>query len=192
MRTWLGLLGRILLAGVWLYAGGAKASDLAASVRAVHAYDILPYGASKVVGAALPFVELALGLLLFAGFATRLAAGVSAGLLVLFIGGISAAWARGLQIDCGCFGGGGALAEGRSPTYFWELLRDAALLAVAGYLLWRPRSRLAVDNFLADNELPAENEEPDEPHDEAPASDEAASQGSRAAREAGPGAGPPA
>ena len=137
-----------MLAGVWLVAGGAKVGDLQASVRAVHAYDILPYAASKVVGATLPFVEIAVGLLLLAGFATRLAAAVSAGLLAVFVGGIASAWARGLRIDCGCFGGGGELAAGQTPTYFWEIARDVALLAAAGYLVYRPLSRLALDNLL--------------------------------------------
>jgi uncharacterized membrane protein YphA (DoxX/SURF4 family) len=153
VTAWLGLLARLVLAGTWLVAGGSKVGDLAESVRAVHAYDILPYGASKAVGVALPFVELALGLLLLLGFATRLAAGVSTGLLALFIAGISAAWARGLRIDCGCFGGGGELAAGESPSYFWEIARDLALLAVAGYLLFRPRSRWAADNaFLIEDD----------------------------------------
>jgi uncharacterized membrane protein YphA (DoxX/SURF4 family) len=143
------LAARLLLAGVWLVAGGTKVGDLQESVRAVHAYDLLPYEVSRVVGAALPFVEIAVGLLLVAGFATRIAASASAVLLVVFIGGISAAWARGLRIDCGCFGGGGALAAGESPSYFWEIARDVGLLAVAVYLVWRPFSRLAVDNLFA-------------------------------------------
>jgi uncharacterized membrane protein YphA (DoxX/SURF4 family) len=142
----------VLLAGVWLVAGSTKVSDLQGSVRAVHAYDLLPYGVSQVVGAVLPFVEMAIGLLLVAGFAIRMAALASSVLLVTFVGGIASAWARGLRIDCGCFGGGGELAAGRSPTYFWEIARDVVLLAVAVYLVWRPVSRLALDNLFATEE----------------------------------------
>ena len=38
--------------------------------------------------------------------------------MVAFIIGISQAWARGLTIDCGCFGGGGAIgaAETQVPA----------------------------------------------------------------------------
>ena len=142
-----------MLAGVFLAAGGAKVGDLAASVRAVHAYDLLPYTASKVVGATLPFVEIAVGLLLLVGFATRLAAAVSAALMLVFVGGIASVWARGLRIDCGCFGGGGELAADRSPSYGWEIARDVALLAMAGYLLFRPAGRFALDNaFIPEEE----------------------------------------
>jgi uncharacterized membrane protein YphA (DoxX/SURF4 family) len=149
VTAWLGLLARLVLGALWLAAGGGKVGDLAASVRAVHAYEILPYQASKVVGVALPFVEVALALLLLAGFAVRVAAAVSAGLLAVFVAGIGSVWARGLSIDCGCFGGGGQLAAGESPQYLWEIVRDLGLLLVAGYLVLRPRSRFAVDNLLA-------------------------------------------
>ena len=172
MSSWARLAARLLLAGVWLVAGGAKVGDLQASVRAVHAYDILPYAASRLVGAALPFVEIAVGLLLLVGFATRIASVVSAGLLAMFIGGIAAAWARGLRIDCGCFGGGGELAAGQSPSYFWEITRDVALLAVAVYLVLRPTSRLALDNLVIPDDDP---EEEDDGEEEARARNEAGS-----------------
>jgi uncharacterized membrane protein YphA (DoxX/SURF4 family) len=146
------LAARLLLAGVWIVAGGSKVGDLAASVRAVHAYDVLPYAASRVVGATLPFIEIAVGLLLLVGFATRLAAVVSAGLMAVFVAGIASAWARGLRIDCGCFGGGGELAADRSPSYGWEIARDVALLAVAVYLVFRPTSRLSLDQALIPEE----------------------------------------
>ncbi|GIJ71939.1 hypothetical protein Voc01_068560 [Virgisporangium ochraceum] len=197
MSGWVRLAARLLLAGVWLVAGGTKVGDLQGSVRAVHAYDLLPYELSKVVGAALPFVEIAVGVLLVAGFATRVAATASAALLVVFIGGISAAWARGLNIDCGCFGGGGQLAAGESPSYFWEIARDVALLAVAVHLVWRPVSRLAVDNLFGTEEDddgeddPWEEDSSDGEHEEArPAGDggwhsDAAGQGRGAAGQGG-------
>lgn len=141
-------LARLGLAGIWLVAGGSKVSDLGASVRAVNAYELLPNGAAQIVGSALPFIEIMIGLLLLAGLFTRAAAIVSAGLFVMFIFGIASAWARGLQIDCGCFGGGGALAAGESPTYFWETLRDIGFLAAAGFLILRPRTWLSLDGVL--------------------------------------------
>lgn len=147
-QPWLGTLARLGLAAVWLVAGGAKVGDLAGSGRAVNAYDVMPYDLAKVIGAALPFVEIALGVLLIAGLATRLAAGVSAALLVVFITGIAQAWARGLQIDCGCFGSGGQLDAGQSPTYGPEILRDLGFLALAGFLLIWPLTRLSIDSWL--------------------------------------------
>jgi len=57
--------------------------------------------------------------------------------------GVGSAWARGLQIDCGCFGGGGAVAAA-DTAYPAEILRDSALLLVALALARWPRSRLAL------------------------------------------------
>jgi uncharacterized membrane protein YphA (DoxX/SURF4 family) len=140
---------RLLLAGVWLYAGGSKVGDLTASVRAVKAYQLLPSTVAEWVGAALPLVEIGLGLLLLLGLATRLAAGASVLLLAAFVAGIASAWARGLRIDCGCFGGGGELAAGETPSYGSELVRDLALLAAAGFLLVWPRTRWSLDAWLS-------------------------------------------
>ena len=145
---WVSTAARLGLAAVWLIAGGAKVGDLAASGRAVNAYQLMPYEVAKVIGAALPFLEIALGLLLLAGLAVRLSAGLSVVLLVVFIGGIVSAWSRGLAIDCGCFGSGGQLAAGQRPTYGTEILRDVGFLALAGLLLWRPRSRFSIDGML--------------------------------------------
>jgi uncharacterized membrane protein YphA (DoxX/SURF4 family) len=146
--AWLGTAVRLGLAAVWLIAGGSKVTDLAASGRAVNAYQLMPYELAKVVGAALPFVEIVLGLLLLAGVATRLVAGLSAALLLVFIAGIASSWARGLAIDCGCFGGGGALGAGQRPGYLLEIARDAGFLLLAAFLLVRPRTRLSVDEML--------------------------------------------
>jgi uncharacterized membrane protein YphA (DoxX/SURF4 family) len=139
---------RLVLGAVWIAAGATKVTDLAGSVRAVRAYRLLPEGAVPAVGAALPLVEIVLGLLLVAGLGTRLAAAVSGLLLVAFVAGIASAWARGLRIDCGCFGGGGALAAGRSPSYLPEVARDVGLLLAAAVLVWWPYSRLSVDGML--------------------------------------------
>jgi uncharacterized membrane protein YphA (DoxX/SURF4 family) len=148
LRPWLGLLARLGLAAVWFVAGASKVGDLAGSGRAVAAYRVMPVEAARVVGAALPFVELALGVLLLLGLATRLATAVSAVLLSVFIVGIASAWARGLSIDCGCFGGGGQLAAGQHPSYAPEILRDVGLLVVAGFLVVWPRTRFALDEWL--------------------------------------------
>lgn len=148
-RPWAGTAARLGLAAVWLVAGASKVGDLAASGRAVNAYQVMPYDVAKVIGAALPFVELALGVLLLVGLATRLAATISTLLLVVFVAGITSAWSRGLSIDCGCFGSGGELAAGQSPTYGPEILRDLGFLALAAILLVWPRTRLSVDSWMA-------------------------------------------
>ncbi len=145
---WLGLLARLLVGGVWLVAGWVKLADPAASVRAVRAYQVLPEAVVPAFGHGLPVLELCVGLLLVTGLAQRLAAAVSVLLFVAFIIGISAAWARGLQIECGCFGGGGAAGADAADKYPWEILRDAGLLALSLLLAWRPTTRWSLDGAI--------------------------------------------
>ena len=145
---WISTVARLGLAAVFLIAGGLKVGDLAASGRAVNAYDLMSYDTAKIVGAVQPFLEIALGLLLLIGLAMRLSAGIAAVLLLIFIAGIASAWARGLQIDCGCFSKGGELAGGRTAEYGLEILRDTGFLILAGILLVKPRTRYSLDGLL--------------------------------------------
>ncbi len=142
-----GTLARIGLAAVWLVSGLLKAVDPDQTYIAVRAYDVLPDAGVEVVAALLPWVELALGMLLLAGIGVRLVAVLSAALLLVFVAGVAQAWARGLAIDCGCFGGGGAVEPGET-TYAQELVRDAGFLLMAGWLVVRPRTVLALDDRL--------------------------------------------
>ncbi|MPZ66464.1 MAG: DoxX family membrane protein [Pseudonocardiaceae bacterium] len=145
---WVATVARLALGTVWVVAGVLKIGDPAASVRAVRAYQLLPEPVVQIVGAGLPAAELVLGVLLITGLGVRVGAVLSALLLAAFVVGIAAAWARGLRIDCGCFGSGGELGPGQEPSYGPELARDAGLLALAGLLTWWPRSRFAVDGWL--------------------------------------------
>jgi uncharacterized membrane protein YphA (DoxX/SURF4 family) len=153
IRPWLGTAARLTLGVVWLVAGASKVGDLAASGRAVAAYRLFPYDVAAFLGAALPFVEIAIGVLLVLGLATRFSAVVSGVLLLAYIAGIASAWARGLRIDCGCFGGGGDLTGDEQPRYVSETIRDIALLAVAAFLAALPRTRFSLDSRLLESGL---------------------------------------
>jgi uncharacterized membrane protein YphA (DoxX/SURF4 family) len=147
VKEWLGTVARLVTGVVWVVAGGLKLSDPYSSVEAVRAYDLLPESVVPTVGHLLPVLEVVLGLLLVIGLLTRYAGALSALLLVAFIAGIASVWARGISIECGCFGGGGA-KEGAESAYPWEIARDAGLLLLSLYLVWLRRSRLALDPFL--------------------------------------------
>jgi uncharacterized membrane protein YphA (DoxX/SURF4 family) len=136
---------------VFLVAGALKMPDPAAAVRAVRAYRLLPEALVEPVAYGLPVLEIAAGLALVLGVFVRTAAIAAAVLLVVFLVGIGSAWARGLQIDCGCFGSGGEVAAA-DTAYPAEVLRDVALLLVALALAWRPASRLALGSSTSDLE----------------------------------------
>ena len=144
-----GTVARLGLAAVWLASGVPKVLDPDGTYVAVRAYDVLPEAGVEIVAAVLPWVEIALGVLLLLGAGTRAAAVLSGGLVLLFVAGVAQAWARGLSIDCGCFGGGGAVPPGET-AYGQELLRDAAFGLLAAWLIVRPRTLFALDGRLVD------------------------------------------
>ncbi len=140
---WVSTAARLVLGAVLVVAGAVKVVDPQASVAAVRAYELLPPGLETAVGWGLPFLELVLGLLLLTGIAVRPTAVATAVLLGLFVTAVASAAARGLSIDCGCFGGGGPVPPGQT-AYAAEVVRDLALLATAVWLIARPQSRLSL------------------------------------------------
>jgi uncharacterized membrane protein YphA (DoxX/SURF4 family) len=117
-----GLAIRLGAAGIWLVAGAAKLADLERFRVQVQAYKILPGGLEAPFAYALPLVEVALGIYLAVGLLVRPAAILACALMVVFIAAQSQAWARGLSLDCGCFG---SLAH--QTVGLASVLRDAAL-----------------------------------------------------------------
>lgn len=143
----LGLLVRLVLGVVLIVAAGLKIGSLGQSRTAVRAYEVLPVEVANLVGTLLPFAELAVGVLLVLGLLTRGAALVAGLLMLVFIAGIASAWARGLSIDCGCFGGGGQVNSDKT-AYLSEILRDTALFVGAAWLVLRPSTPASLDRRL--------------------------------------------
>ncbi len=142
-----GLLARLALGGVMLVAGVLKVTKPEVSARAVQAYQLLPFDLATYVGYGLPVLEVVLGLLLVVGLFTRASAAVAGVLLVAFIIGIASAWARGLSIDCGCFGEGGTI-DPSATRYLEEIIRDVGLVLCAAWLVIRPRTAYSLERTL--------------------------------------------
>jgi uncharacterized membrane protein YphA (DoxX/SURF4 family) len=144
LQPWIGLVCRLTLGGVLFVAGFLKVDKLEVSQMAVRSYELLPIPVANFLGQTLPFFEVVIGLLLILGAATRAVAALGGFTMFIFIIAIGQAWARGLNIDCGCFGGGGTVAPGET-RYLQEILRDAGLVAMALFLLRYPVSKFSVD-----------------------------------------------
>ena len=86
---WIGLLSRLILGGVLLAAGLLKYQHLDKSQMAVRAYELFPIPLANFMGIILPFLEIAVGVLLIIGAGVRVSALVSGVLMVAFIFGIS-------------------------------------------------------------------------------------------------------
>jgi uncharacterized membrane protein YphA (DoxX/SURF4 family) len=144
IQPWITLLARLVLGGVLILAGFLKAVHPQKSAMAVRAYEMLPISIANFLGYVLPWVEIGVGALLILGTAVRINALIGGFTMFVFIIAIGQAWARGLSIDCGCFGGGGAVEPGKTK-YLEEILRDFALLLTAIYLYRFPKGRFSLD-----------------------------------------------
>lgn len=142
-----GLAGRLALGGVLLAAGLLKVTDTTGSIQSVVAYQLFSYPVAELIGLMLPVLEIAVGVLLLLGLLTRWSALAGTILMVVFTAGIASAWARGLSIDCGCFGTGGPVDPSQT-AYLSEIVRDTALAVAGLWLVVRPRSFLALDAAL--------------------------------------------
>ena len=143
-QPWLTLLARLILGVVLLVAGALKVPNLPKSAMAVRAYEMLPIPIANFLGYTLPWIEIGLGLLLIVGVTVKISGALGALTMLAFIIAISQAWARGLSIDCGCFGGGGTI-DPEDTKYLSEIIRDIGLMALGIFLYLYPKGRFAIE-----------------------------------------------
>ena len=143
-QPWLTLLARLILGGVLFAAGALKIGNLQKSAMAVRAYEMLPVELANFLGYALPWIEIGIGLLLIVGASVKVCGLLGAFTMLAFIIAIAQAWARGLSIDCGCFGGGGTI-DPEDTKYLSEIIRDIGLLALGVFLYYFPKGKLSLD-----------------------------------------------
>ncbi|WP_375493993.1 MauE/DoxX family redox-associated membrane protein [uncultured Jatrophihabitans sp.] len=149
-RPWVGTVIRLFLGAVWIWASLSKLANPRTFLLAVRAYDATPEWLSKAIAYGLPVLELVVGVMLVLGILTRIVAAVAGVLFLVFLIGLVQAAARGIQLECGCFGGGGA-TQG-STNYAWDILRDIGLLVLAAYLVVWAATRFSLDEYLARND----------------------------------------
>ena len=156
-HPWIGLLARLGLGGILLYAGYLKAFTPEKSMMAVRAYELLPIWLANIFGLVLPWLEIGAGILLIIGVGIRYAAIFGSALMIAFIIAIAQAWARGLSIDCGCFGDGGAV-DPSETKYLETILRDIGFALLGFYLIRYPVTRFALEKTKNKTSTPIQGE----------------------------------
>ena len=122
---------RVLLGGIFVYAGIVKMGAPGDFAENIAGFRLLPPALVNLLALGLPVFEVLLGGLLVTGWRRR-----TMGFCALVVGGVflvalASALARGITVDCGCFG---AASGGRSPgMQLWiSTGRDVLLMAAAG------------------------------------------------------------
>src|SRR6267142_6993693 len=124
---WVAVLLRVLVGGVFMFAGFSKLLLPHAEVIAhIQQYQVLPGWLVSITAAFLPWLEVGSGTALLIGFCTTPAALLIAVQLLNFSALMGIVLAGGIPIaDCGCFGN-----LGLPETPLQVLLRDLVMLAL--------------------------------------------------------------
>jgi uncharacterized membrane protein YphA (DoxX/SURF4 family) len=124
-------LCRLFLAGVFLYSGYVKVQSTLQFAATITSYKLAPVSLVLPLAKYLPWVEIALGVLLLVGWKIRYVSYATIGILAFFIGVLTLTWFRGIDAECGCFGSG----ERITPL---TIARDTLFLLPAIFLAVAP------------------------------------------------------
>jgi uncharacterized membrane protein YphA (DoxX/SURF4 family) len=119
------LVARIVLGAIFVYAAYVKLRDpWQLFAMSINSYEVLPLAMAETAAHVIPWLELALGLMLIAGIWLRISGTILSLILLTFFTVMVRAYSKGMQINCGCFGPGEAIS--------WKtLLRDGSMAAAA-------------------------------------------------------------
>jgi uncharacterized membrane protein YphA (DoxX/SURF4 family) len=121
---------RLIVGGVFVYAGLLKLRHPDAFADSIASFRLLPATAINVLALSLPGFEVLIGATVLVGRYRRAAALGVVIMTAAFAFALSFALAKGLQIECGCFG---SESPSRFSTWF-ALGRDLLLLLAASAL----------------------------------------------------------
>jgi uncharacterized membrane protein YphA (DoxX/SURF4 family) len=126
---------RLVVGGAFVAAGVLKLADPAKFAVDVSHYRLVPYELLNLVAILLPWIEVTTGGCVLAGVWLRAAALVITSLTAVFFVAIVSALARGLNIECGCFG-----TVGGQHVGLVNLAIDTTLFFLAVLLVRRSRN----------------------------------------------------
>jgi len=126
---------RLVLGGLFVYAGVVKVVDPLDFAQNIRNYRLVGQSLSFMAAVVLPWLEILAGVALAAGIWKRASALIITGLLVFFILLTLVTIARGLDVECGCFG---ALSR---KSGLGVILEDLGMLFMGLCLLFAPEKR---------------------------------------------------
>jgi uncharacterized membrane protein YphA (DoxX/SURF4 family) len=147
------LLIRLFIGGFFIVTGISKITDPALFAKEIFHYNMLPNAIINIYAIVLPWVELIVGILFI--FGVRLKANILllCGMLLMFNFAVGVAWARGLNINCGCFSG---IAQ--ETVGLGKLSENFAMFAALAFMFFFPSNRFSFESFLIkENSIDKEN-----------------------------------
>jgi putative oxidoreductase len=125
LSRWFLLASRLIVGGVFIWAGALKIADPLDFAQSIKNYQFFPHNLIFFIAVILPWIEVICGGLLVVGAFKRSSAAILSLLLVGFIGLVALALVRGIDTSCGCFGSFSRRAD------LSLILSDAVLLVLS-------------------------------------------------------------
>ena len=129
---WCIVLVRLVLGGIFLFAGVIKAGASEKFALALVPFSILPESWTGPFAVTLAWTEISAGLLILLPRVHRLGSALILCLALLFIGVLTWALSNGLIVSCGCFGGD---EPPSAAAMQMAILRDLGIAAAAALAL---------------------------------------------------------
>jgi putative oxidoreductase len=132
---------RLVLGFVFIYAGAEKIASPINFAESISNYQLLNAFFITLAAVLLPWIEVFCGVLLVSGSAVRENAFIISTMLLVFIIAGLISIARGLDIDCGCFG------DDSAKLGFLKIFENILLLIAGIMLMIYDSGLLAVDRL---------------------------------------------
>jgi putative oxidoreductase len=131
-HRWFLLASRLIVGVIFVAAGVLKLNSPLALADSIASFQLLPAKLINLLALALPPLEIVLGALLVIGWKLRPVSFGTLTLCAIFFVALSQALFRGIEVDCGCFGGG-------APSVWktWMSLGRDVLLGAGVYFVYR-------------------------------------------------------
>jgi len=143
---------QIIVGAVFVYASYNKLFDQVAFAKSVYGYKFLPDFLINLTAIIVPPLEFIAGLFLMFGLFRKGSSAVIIVLLSVFLVALVQAYARGLDIDCGCFGSTAA-DKTTSTDILIRIFQDILLLLGAIIIFKYSRSKYYKNVNYTDTEM---------------------------------------
>jgi uncharacterized membrane protein YphA (DoxX/SURF4 family) len=142
-NEYINLVIRIIVGFIFILTGISKIVDPALFAREISNYDMMYLPLINLMAITLPWVELVVGILFILGVRVKANIILLAAMLLMFNFAVAVAWARGLDINCGCYS---SVAE--QTVGFAKLAENFAMFAALAFMYFFPNNKLSLEYFV--------------------------------------------
>ena len=145
-NEYINLLIRLVVGGMFIITGISKIVSPSLFAREITNYGMMPYELINIMAIVLPWIEVVTGLLFVFGIKIKANLILLAGMLLMFNFAVASAWARGLDINCGCFSDMTAQKVGLK-----KIAENFAMFAGLAFIFFFPNNKFSL-LFFEQNE----------------------------------------